>query len=254
MSAPLTLMRLKPDLAAVARWALPKSYLPRGVDHGYALHAALKAALGDFAPKPFVLRDNAKGSVPEILGYTTASPDTLLEAATLPGVNDEAASSALGVSGLVARAMPDNWSAGRKLSFELRARPIVRSRAHPRTGKSDEVDIAAWEAERARPAIPEAKADIYLRWVAAQFSENDAASRCVCELAALRQTRVVRRRSNGANGGGRVGSIISGPDILVRGLIEVGNPDAFAALIARGVGRHRAFGFGCVLLAPPGAL
>lgn len=253
MSAPLTLVRLKPDLAALARWALPKSYLPRGVDHGYALHAALKAALGDFAPKPFVLRDNAKGSVPEILGYSAAAPDALLEAAALPGVNDEEAASALRVSGLVARAMPENWSAGRRYSFELRARPIVRSRAHPKTGKSDEVDIAAWEAERTRPAIPEAKADIYLRWISAQFSENGAASRCVCELAALHQTRVVRRAQNGADGGGRIGAIISGPDILVRGLIEIGDPKAFAALIARGVGRHRAFGFGCVLLVPPGA-
>jgi len=33
----------------------------------------------------------------------------------------------------------------------------------------------------------------------------------------------------------------------------VQDPQAFAALLARGLGRHRSFGYGCLLLAPPGA-
>jgi len=33
----------------------------------------------------------------------------------------------------------------------------------------------------------------------------------------------------------------------------VRDPTGFAALLARGVGRHRAFGFGMLLLRPPAA-
>jgi CRISPR system Cascade subunit CasE len=38
---------------------------------------------------------------------------------------------------------------------------------------------------------------------------------------------------------------------LLRGELTVADPDAFSALLARGVGRHRAFGYGMLLLRPP---
>lgn len=41
-----------------------------------------------------------------------------------------------------------------------------------------------------------------------------------------------------------------GPDALFSGVLRVADPDAFAALLARGVGRHRAFGYGMLLLRP----
>jgi CRISPR system Cascade subunit CasE len=43
------------------------------------------------------------------------------------------------------------------------------------------------------------------------------------------------------------------PDLTVRGQLRIKQPLAFQALLARGLGRHRSFGFGCLLLAPPGA-
>lgn len=42
------------------------------------------------------------------------------------------------------------------------------------------------------------------------------------------------------------------PWALLHGTLEVRDPAAFMALLARGVGRHRAFGYGMVLLRPPG--
>ena len=47
---------------------------------------------------------------------------------------------------------------------------------------------------------------------------------------------------------------VAGPDVVFRGELEIMDGDAFVALVVRGIGRHRAFGFGCLLLAPPGAL
>ena len=38
---------------------------------------------------------------------------------------------------------------------------------------------------------------------------------------------------------------------MVHGALTVTDPDAFAALLARGVGRHRAYGYGMILLRPP---
>jgi CRISPR system Cascade subunit CasE len=41
-----------------------------------------------------------------------------------------------------------------------------------------------------------------------------------------------------------------GPDASFEGVLTVAEPGAFALLLARGIGRHRAFGFGMVLLRP----
>jgi CRISPR system Cascade subunit CasE len=38
---------------------------------------------------------------------------------------------------------------------------------------------------------------------------------------------------------------------LIRGELVVGDPDSFNAMLAGGIGRHVAFGYGMVLLSPP---
>ena len=45
---------------------------------------------------------------------------------------------------------------------------------------------------------------------------------------------------------------IDGPDVTVDGTLEIIEPEAFANLLIRGVGRHCAFGFGMLLLRPAG--
>ena len=40
------------------------------------------------------------------------------------------------------------------------------------------------------------------------------------------------------------------PDVTMQGALTVRDPPQFDALLRRGVGRHRAFGFGMLLLRP----
>ncbi len=249
MTALLSLVRLRPDMAALARWAIRRGYLPRRgtADPGYALHAALKAGLGDMAPQPFALR-SVRGRPDELLGYARAAPDSILAAAALPPMADPEVAEALALSGsdLEARVMPADWPAGARFSFELRARPVVRSRAQGRTGRSHEVDAAAWAAATA--AETPAKEKAYTDWLAARLAVRGARL-LDSELAALRRCRILRRP---VVDGERRSVLSEGPDALFRGTLEIGDPAAFADGLARGVGRHRAFGFGCLLLAPPG--
>jgi CRISPR system Cascade subunit CasE len=46
--------------------------------------------------------------------------------------------------------------------------------------------------------------------------------------------------------------VIERPVARITGTLQVETADAFAHLIARGIGRHRAFGFGMLLLRPAG--
>ena len=41
-----------------------------------------------------------------------------------------------------------------------------------------------------------------------------------------------------------------GPDAVMRGIFTVAEPEAFAGLLSRGIGRHRSYGYGMLLLRP----
>ena len=41
-----------------------------------------------------------------------------------------------------------------------------------------------------------------------------------------------------------------GPDAVMRGILTITDAAAFSNLLARGVGRHRAYGYGMLLLRP----
>ena len=257
MSAPLSLVRLRPDLPALARWGIGRGYLSRhgDADFGYVLHAALRDGFGRLAPRPFVLRSIRGGSGDdELLGYVRATPEAMKEAAALPPVNGSA--KALSLPAMEARAMPERWRAGAQYSFEVRVRPIVRPRRGGRATPEkravvDEIDAAAWAAERAGQgtgAVP-SKEEVYRGWLSTRL-ESRGARLIGARPVAMRRTRV-RRRPN--IGGERRMRDVEGPDVLFRGELSVSDGERFAEGMVRGVGRHTAFGFGCLLLAPPGA-
>lgn len=257
MSTPLSLVRLRPDLPALARWGIGRDYLSQHgeADFGYVLHVALRDGFGRLAPRPFVLRPSrGANEADELLGYVRATPETMAEAMALPPVNGSAA--ALDLAAMEARAMPEHWRAGARYSFEVRVRPIVRAR---RTGRAtpdkraevDEVDAAVWEARRVRDdteAVP-SREEVYRGWLATRL-ESRGAKLLNARLIAMRRTRVRRRPHVG---GGRKTRDIEGPDVLFRGELSVIDGERFTEGMVRGVGRHTAFGFGCLLLAAPGA-
>ena len=253
MSTPISLVRLRPDLVALTRWGLERRFLPgRGnADFGYCLHAALKATLGALSPKPFVLRRTGRASLAaEILGYVAADPNTLRDAASLPPP-ESALEGLFDLPGIEARAMPGYWRPDAHLGFEVRVRPVVRSRPEGRTRPGHEVDAAVWHAQHVEDGQVLPKEAVYRDWLAARL-ETRGAHLLNARIVSMRRTRVRRRPY--AAGTGRTARDTEGPDVLFRGELAVADPELFAEGLARGVGRHASFGFGCLLLSPPGAL
>lgn len=242
----LLLVQLLPDREAMARWAGAQGLLrathgqQQADDDGYLLHALLSAAFGAHAPKPFVDRQPMRDN--RILGYVSASTAAISE---LPYPKPLIAR-ALGWDRMSTREMPALWRAGRKLSFEVRARPIVRSRDAD-SNSIDEIDIAPYRARR-EPHITREQA--YAEWLARELARGGAASLTQFFLNAFKRSRVVRKTHADA----RRAITVEGPDAWFSGHLRVEDGDAFAALLHRGVGRHRAFGFGCLVIAPPGVL
>ena len=60
-------------------------------------------------------------------------------------------------------------------------------------------------------------------------------------MVSVNRTRVVRGSSGAPEG----------PDAILQGTLAVSNEETFAEILRNGVGRHRAYGYGMLLLRPP---
>ena len=233
------LMRLQPDAKALAAWAVRYKVLSPDGDYGYALHGLLSAAFGEQAPQPFRYMGNRHG----LLAYTTVDSDTLRQHASLatPDV-----ARALGLDALDARPFPCTWKKGQALGFEVRVRPVIRTK----DGRERDAFLYAVESNTTEEGEGIAqRATIYRDWLAKHLAADGAAEMIQTQIEEFRLTRVLRKTGPGANGKRKM-QLLTGPDAVFKGKLQVGNPDAFARLLARGIGRHRAFGFGMLLLRP----
>lgn len=252
MQRPLLMLRLLPDLGALARWAAATGQRALRDDPGYALHAALRATLGQHAPKPFALLERPGSQ--QVIGYTRAEDQALREALAMAAITDPLAAQALGLDERaqpVIRAMPAVWRPGLRLSFEARVAPVVRSRV-AQGGTYPEVDAAFHPAFAGDE--PGNRERAHARWLARELS-RDGAAQLVHHRAVAFSLAAIARRTFAADPqqGGRQTRAGLLPDLTVRGELQVQDAAAFDGLLARGLGRHRSFGYGCLLIAPAGA-
>lgn len=251
-TVPLHLLRTLPDMAALARWAAATGQRVLQADHGYALHAALRATLGDLAPKPFALLE--RPAALQLIGYCRHDATDLQRAMAQAEISDPGAAVALGLcraEDIVIKPMPARWRNGERLSFEVRVAPVVRSRQQP-GGGYPEIDVAVHPAYAVAAGGDREAA--YRAWLARELARGGAATLLSSRTLGFRLVPIARRQTHaGGHSPGRRSRGGMLPDLCVRGQLQVNDPLAFDALLARGLGRHRSFGYGCLLLAPPGA-
>jgi CRISPR system Cascade subunit CasE len=230
--------------------------LERDPDFGYAAHAWLAAAFGDLAPKPFRLMENRNGL--KLLGYADAGADALADQA-----HTYAEPETLNVcdwTAVQSKTMPDRWPTGRLLGFELRACPV--SRGH----RERDVYLAALERAQAENERPPSRLEAYGRWLVERLAaairpgddyvdrsgqRRDPVVELDLEGLTLTGFRRVRTRRKAHRDRQSPYKTIERPDALFNGRLTVRDPERFGRLLAGGIGRHKAFGFGMLLLRPP---
>lgn len=225
------------------QWATTREFGAGGAfDEGLALHHLLAEAFGPAVLQPFRLLVAPRARQGSLYGYAAQDADTLraeARAIITPGALEVLALDRL-------RSCPrpaDTWREGQRLGFDLRARPVVRllraiESADGSFRKGAEVDAFLPQALGQGETRP--REAVYLDWLEARLGPAASLERETTRLAAFRRNRVQR--------GGRR---IEGPDAVFQGTLQVKDPAAFAQLLARGVGRHRAYGYGMLLLRPP---
>lgn len=238
---PLYLLHTQPDPQRLAAWAARHRLLDSQGDLGYALHALLRAAFGEQAPQPFRYLDAEQG----LLAYTRLSAAELAQHAALADP-DVAAALGLGQTlhhpGMSARPFPTQWATGHALGFEVRVRPIIRE---GKTGRERDAFLAAIEKSGDNELD---RREVYVKWLRDLLARQGGSELLDATVSRYQQLGVTRKSQRSASDNARHSRLVSGPDAVLMGQLRVTDPQAFAQLLARGVGRHRAFGFGLLLL------
>ena len=254
----LNLIRVPIETRRLARWAGERGlgWIQRrsgdvvGFDEGRALHHLLGEVFGPNALRPFRLLVPPRKTTGNLYAYSTLDVESLQEAATVQAWPEHL--DVLRLDRLKGKSMPDAWRAGQRLGFDLHTRPIRRLRrdletSSGRISRGTEVDAYLLEALRQHPTARDGmvrgnrtREAVYLDWLAERLGSGARLERDASRLARFRRIRVAR---------GNHGS--EGPAATIHGTLIVTDPVSFAALLVCGVGRHRAYGYGMLLLRPP---
>lgn len=255
-----TLHMIRADIDALQfrRWMGSRQL----VDDDHAMHCLLTECFGDIAPKPFRLilpRDGRRGA---IYGYARADADELRDAASLFACPLQ--SRAMPLASLDSKSMPSAWHADRRLGFEVRIRPVVRPTKNaglrpcdrhykkrdgsqqvcPYCRPARECDAFQYEAIKyPRGTMKRSREEIYREWLQDRFEHKGGAmlESSTTKLISFRRTRAVRSLRSRYS---------EGPDALMRGELEITDGAKFAEMLASGIGRHKAYGYGMLLLRP----
>lgn len=253
---PLHMIRAEIDRMAFARWMRESDT----DDPDTAAHQLIIQSFGTaLAPRPHRIMDHRSSPFMPLLGYSSAEPGALR--AMAQACQDPLMSHALNPDTIDGKPMVQNWPIGLELAFELRARPVTRLRHDPQRAAEParslilagaarpggEYDLHRWEVIKHRtlgtPVRP--PEEVYALWLARMLAKTGAAT-----LHGDR-VRILGLKSNPARRH-RGGQTVPGVDVIMGGGIIVQKPEMFNEMLARGIGRHIAYGHGMLLLRPPG--
>lgn len=238
---PLHMVEIVLDMAALHRFLHVQGIAGHEDDAelGYGIHAWLGAAFGDRAPKPWrLLMDRRRPA--RILGYSEHSADELrqfMSAFADPMVVQVCSDPNANV---VSKQIP-SLRPGSTLGFEVLCCPVGR-----KSGSGVEKDVFLMAVDSA-PEDRLSREAVYSAWLTRSL-ENKGVSVTNVELRSFRMVKQMRRTY--PNEQGRRVKQLRRPHAVLGGLLTITDPEAFHNLLATGVGRHRAFGYGMLLMRP----
>lgn len=237
------MVEIRPDLAALLRF-LHGQGLASGEhdeDLGYGVHAWLAAAFGQGTIRPWrLLHDHRRPT--RILGYTRKDASELRERLSSFSEPSVYAVCPQPEESILTRPMP-SWRRGQVLAFEVQCCPVGR-----KAGSGVEKDIYLIEADKVDHKNLE-RETVYTAWARERLERENACSVQSIRLDGFRLVRQLRQTQPTKNGRSR--SRLVRPTALIRGKLVIEDPETFNTMLAGGIGRHVAFGYGMVLLRPP---
>ena len=234
----LQMLRAEVNIRDFQRWMGTR----RLQDPDHAMHCLLTECFGDLAPRPFRLIVPRGGATGCLYGYGDADADTLRDAAAVCA--DPLQCRILPAEAMDSKLMPAEFPAGKRLGFEVRIRPIVR-KARGSGREEAEQDVFLHEALQypEKGGMTRTREQVYAEWLSQKIEGQGGAALETdsVKLVSFQRTRAHRKLR---------ARHTEGPDAVMRGILTITEPESFADMLRRGIGRHRAYGYGMVLLRP----
>lgn len=265
----LHLVRMPLSLPALSRWAATRNYgwtirrnqkgreQDADFDEGRALHHLLVESFGAGLLTPFRIMAAPRSTQAHLYAYSFSNQVALRDAARSYALPEVA--TVCDWTRLDAKVLPESWSTGRRVGFEIRIKPVSRiasmlpNSSGEAFAKGAELDAFLIEALRRFPQpIAEREQQMTQAGRSRQAVYADWLGERLKGVARLepgvRLAHFQRRRA------ARKGFASEGPDAILQGNLVIVDPARFRGLLAKGVGRHKAYGFGMLLLRPPRSL
>lgn len=209
-------------------------------DPDHAMHCLLTECFGDLAPRPFRLMATRGVSVACLYGYGAADADELQEA--LGSFAEPLQSRIIPAARIDSKPIPTEFPAEKRLGFDIRIRPVIR-KARGSGREEAEVDAFQAMAETFAPKhMTGTREQVYAQWLEDRLGKRGAAldpeAVRLVSFQRIRAHRKLHRRH------------VEGPDAVMQGVLTVTDPESFAEALRLGIGRHRAYGYGMLLLRP----
>jgi CRISPR system Cascade subunit CasE len=203
-------------------------------DLRYSTHCLLRKIFCGPALKPFEI-NCIDGKRITILGYTTNSIDDLKE--YVKSCN----SSFCSLEYFEGKRMLDDFLSGAEFLFRVRTSPTVRNSYN---GKCTERDVFLSQCDKSGSDLRVDRKETYIQWLIDRNECKDSVEFTSISICKHKISRFFRR-THGENREGRVFDL---PEVVFGGSLRVIDSNNFYNLLCRGIGRHREFGLGMLLL------
>lgn len=209
------------------------------VDLGYLVHAYLGQTFGEHAPKLFAI--TRERNPMEVLAYTKADAQTLKSIALQKAPANR--KKALDWDSFSTKPMPTHFPEGAHFFFRVRLCPVVRkARGNQRLHRGAEQDLFLGAVEKNEQKKLH-RQEVYRTWLADKLSSTKAVRCLEVKIIQMRRSHFVRK-----NHEGKLVPLRQRPDVTFEGKLLVVDSEKLLHLLQRGIGRHKAFGFGMLLL------
>lgn len=250
----LNLIRIPVNLKFLAKWAGERGkevgFDSSVYDKGRVLHHLLTETFGTETFKCFRLMVTARATTGNLYAYSFLGAKDIQAHSAIYGMPEHL--SVLGVEAIEGKPMPENWRKDQRLGFDLRIRPVRRIKKELNLGKEKvksgaELDAFLIETKRTLPNSSNfmnergrTRQAVYLDWLTERTSDVAEIDRNNTKLNSFIRSKILRGKKT-----------IEGPDAIFHGNLKIKDPLKFTQMLEKGIGRHRAFGYGMILLRPP---
>jgi CRISPR system Cascade subunit CasE len=215
-------------------------------DYGYLVHCALTGLFKDHAPHTFVIEKHSGENI-SILAYSSMPFDELMHFAQLAA--DPAFYNVVRWEQSSSKPMPTHFKCHTMLTFNVRVCPIIRN-------KGNEIDVFLAECKKQNekssglPTESISRENSYKRWLENQFVALGGVELHSSNLESFQLNKMYRRTQKTQDVVDRKGESRLRPEASMSGSLEIVDSHLFSQLLRRGIGRHRSFGLGMLLVKP----